>query len=313
MAYFLGIDTSNYTTSCAIFSDSDSSIVHKKRLLPVKQGQLGLRQSDAVFAHVKALPELISELFEQLPCEISAVAVSDRPCGTQDSYMPCFLPGVCTASSIASAMDIPLYRFSHQQGHLAAALYSGGAMHLLNERFIAFHVSGGTTQAVLVEPGDEILAVRQLSCSLDLKMGQAIDRLGVLLGYPFPAGKYVDELACKSEKRYKFKIKLNDGNCNISGLENKVKNMLDSGETPEDACRYCIDFCTATLQAMAEDLLKKHGALPLVFSGGVMSNSIIKDYFKQEYGAVFASPEFSSDNAAGTAILASIQEIKKGG
>ncbi|MEE0980641.1 MAG: peptidase M22, partial [Acutalibacteraceae bacterium] len=63
MAYYLGIDTSNYTTSCAVYDDVSDTVVQKKKLLPVKQGELGLRQSDAVFHHTVQLPDLIKELF----------------------------------------------------------------------------------------------------------------------------------------------------------------------------------------------------------------------------------------------------------
>lgn len=303
MPYFLGIDTSNYTTSCAIYDSDTGEVVQKKKLLPVKQGELGLRQSDAVFHHTVQLPELMTELFDGFDGKLSAVGVSVSPTCEKGSYMPCFLAGINAATAVASAQNIPLKRFSHQQGHLMAALYSSGCTELLGKPFLAFHVSGGTTQALYV---DGMLDAKLIAQSLDLKAGQAVDRVGVMLGYPFPAGKYVDELAQKSDKKYKINIKLKDGSCCLSGVENKCRKMLDDGEKPEDICRYCLDYIMTALYKMALWAKENYGDLPMVFSGGVMSNSIIKKEFTEKLGAHFAEPVFSADNAAGTAILASL-------
>lgn len=307
MPYFLGIDTSNYTTSCAIYDSDTDKIVHRKKLLPVKSGELGLRQSDAVFHHTVQLPELLTELFEGFEGEISAVGVSDAPVRAEGSYMPCFLTGVCAAQAIAAATGKPLHRFSHQQGHIMAALYSSKKRELYGKDFFAFHVSGGTTQALLVS-GE--LDARLIASSLDLKAGQAVDRVGVMLGYPFPAGKYVDELAQKSDKKYKINIKLKDGNCCLSGVENKCKAMYEKGEKAEDICRYCLDYIMTALYKMACFAKENYGELPMIFSGGVMSNSIIRAEFEKKLGASFAEPEFSADNAAGIALLAAKRTLE---
>lgn len=303
MSYYLGIDTSNYTTSCAIYDAQSGLVVQRKKLLPVKQGELGLRQSDAVFHHTVQLPELVKELFESCPVDISAVGVSDRPVCAEGSYMPCFLAGVNAAMCIASAKSIELHKFSHQQGHLMAALYSSGRTDLLGKEFLAFHVSGGTTHLLYVYGN---LKTKLIASSLDLKAGQAVDRVGVMLGFPFPAGRYVDELARKSENEYKINIKLKDGNCSLSGVENKCRKMHTDGESPEDICRFCLDYIKTALEKMMLAAQEKYGNLPVVFSGGVMSNSIIKKYFTEKYQAYFAEPEFSADNASGIAILASM-------
>lgn len=308
---YLGIDTSNYTTSCAVFGD-DGTVISKKKLLPVKQGERGLRQSDAVFHHTVQLPSLIEELFSETDyTKINAIGVSDVPMRSKGSYMPCFLTGVAIARSISALTGKPLYRFSHQQGHIMAALYSSKHEELIKEEFIAFHVSGGTTQALSVSPDEnEIFYAKPLTCSLDLKAGQAVDRAGVLMGFPFPSGKYVDEYARRSDKEYKINVKLKDGNCCLSGIENKVTAMVESGESKEHISRFVIDSILFNLDKMASYLIEKYGRLPLVFSGGVMSNTIIKKQLSEKYGAYFAEPEFSCDNAAGTAILAALKHLK---
>ena len=309
---FVGIDTSNYTTSAAIYDSENGTIVQKKKLLPVKQGELGLRQSDAVFHHTVQLPDIIEEIFRDFGGNISAVGASFRPRNAEKSYMPCFNVGAGTARSIAAVLNIPIYDFSHQSGHIAAAIYSSGEFSLFEKEFVAFHVSGGTTEAVLCHPDDEkILCEKMLVCSLDLKAGQAVDRTGVMLGLPFPAGKYVDKLAQKSKKRYKINIKLKEGCCSLSGVENKVKKMKEEMYPDEDICRFCIDYISCALEKMAEYILIKYGDHPLLFSGGVMSNSIIQNRFRKKFGAFFASPEFSCDNAAGIALLTGMK-FKKG-
>lgn len=307
---FLGIDTSNYTTSCAIY-DSDGTVIQKKKLLPVKEGELGLRQSDAVFHHTVQLPELMEQLFSEFDGDISAVGVSDAPRRQKGSYMPCFLAGVNAARGICAAGRKPLYRFSHQQGHVAAAVYSVGEPSLFEKRFLAFHVSGGTTDALLITPHkDEIIKAEMLASSLDLKAGQAVDRVGVMLGFPFPAGRFVDELAQKSEKKYKINVKLKDGNCCLSGVENQCRAMLQNGESKEDICRYCIDYIMTALSKMAEYQLSALGEMPIVFAGGVMSSKVISSSLSKKFGAFFAESQYSCDNAAGIAYLTALKALK---
>ena len=215
------------------------------------------------------------------------------------------------ATAFASAAGLPLHRFSHQQGHIAAALFSADRLDLLGERFLAFHVSGGTTEAVIVSPDEEQICRTELvASSLDLKAGQAVDRVGVALGLRFPAGKQLDELACRYDGKIKIRPVLKGCDCSLSGVENKCKKMIDDGEPPEKVAAYCIEYIRSSLDAMATALLEKYGKMPLVFSGGVMSNSIISKSLSEKYGAYFAKPEFSCDNAAGTAVLTAITEKK---
>ena len=163
MSGFLGIDTSNYTTSVAFYKDSH--ITQCKRLLPVKEGERGIRQSDAVFHHTKAYPELLTDLLMQTGSDIKAVGVSVTPTTVDGSYMPCFLVGESCARALSACLNVPLYTFSHQQGHIAAALYSSGRMDLVGERFLAFHISGGTTDLVFCEPDGKIFKVTPISSS----------------------------------------------------------------------------------------------------------------------------------------------------
>ena len=307
---FIGFDTSNYTTSVAVYENG--RIIQRKKLLEVKQGERGLRQSEAVFQHVVNLPKLVDSLAEEVEFKenIKAVAVSTRPRNIEGSYMPCFLVGENAAVCSADLCGASLYKTSHQVGHILAALYSVNKLELIEKPFIAFHVSGGTTEALLVTPDrDEIVKAELIAESTDLKAGQAVDRAGVLMGLRFPCGAELDKMACKSEREFKIKPSMQGLNCSLSGVENKVKKMLESSESHNDIAKFVISYILATLDEMSALLIEKYGELPLVFAGGVTSNSIINKKLNEKYGAYFASPEFSSDNAAGIAIYAYLKSL----
>jgi N6-L-threonylcarbamoyladenine synthase len=182
---------------------------------------------------------------------------------------------------------------------------------LLGEKFIAFHLSGGTTEALLVTPDSErIIKCEKIAGSSDLKAGQAVDRVGVMLGLPFPAGKYLEELALSSTAKFKIKPTMKGAECCLSGIENKCRKMLDSGESREDIALFCLKSIEAALCGMTDALISEYGKLPLIYAGGVMSNKIIRKTIEEKYNGIFALPEFSSDNAAGIAVLTSLAANK---
>ncbi len=194
----LGLDTSNYKTSTALFDGTHGE--NAGRLLDVPEGALGLRQSDALFAHVRRLPEIFSMLCsgENLR-DIAAVGASNQPRAVEGSYMPCFLAGESLGRVLATSLDVPFYAFSHQQGHLASAAWSAGRTELLDRPHLAWHLSGGTTELLFVEPDGAAPACRQIGGSSDLAAGQLIDRAGKMLGLAFPAGPALDRLAEEAE------------------------------------------------------------------------------------------------------------------
>lgn len=305
---YLGFDTSNYTTSAAMFDGEH--IYQAKQLLTVKKGERGLRQSDAVFQHTVNMPDILN----RLDCRsdyIKAVGVSVRPRNAEGSYMPCFLVGRSNAVSVSKFTGAALYETSHQTGHILAALYSAGRLDLVNEKFIAFHVSGGTTEALLVEPDEnELIKASVVAQSTDLKAGQAIDRAGVMMGYGFPCGKILDELSQKSLRQYKIKPSMVNGDCSLSGIENKAGAMFDSGEKYEDISKFVLSSISAAIDKMTEYVLNRYGSLPLIYAGGVMSNTLIKADITEKYNAYFAEPSFSCDNAAGVAVYAYLKDKK---
>lgn len=309
MSEYLGLDTSNYTTSAAIYDSATGEIRLKKKLLPVKEGEKGLRQSDALFHHIRQIPEVSEELLRT--GDICAIGVSTRPRNVEGSYMPCFMAGETVAQSLSAIKNIPLYRTSHQVGHILAALYSCGRLDLAlgDKHFIAFHVSGGTTDCLLCEPDhEEVIRCTEISSSLDLKAGQAVDRVGVMLGLRFPCGPELEKLALESTQRYKITPAMRDGNCSLSGVENICKKMLDDGKPSCDIALYCIKYIESAVIKMTEYALNARGGLPLIYAGGVMSNSVIKESLTKRFEANFAEPSLSSDNACGVALYAAIKD-----
>ena len=309
--FYIGIDTSNYTTSAALFEASECRFYSNvKRLLTVAEGERGLRQSDAVFAHVKNLPAVTEEAFAELcPESLAAVGVSATPRDNEGSYMPCFLTGEAAASTLANAAKKPLHRFSHQAGHVMAAVWSSGSPDLLTREFLAFHVSGGTTELLLVKPKTVGFDITLLGGTLDLNAGQCIDRVGVAMGLEFPCGPKLEELAlANTEKVEKAKLSVKGCECNLSGVENRAAKMLADGRSREYTAAFVLDFIGRTLLALTENALDG-GEMPVLYAGGVMSNSIIKKMLGSAgFDARFAEPRFSSDNAAGCALLTAAAE-----
>ena len=294
---YLGIDTSNYTTSAAVVSEDGTLVVDSRLPVKVATGGRGIRQSDAVFAHVKNLPEVMAGIGDTIS-SLSAVGVSYAPRDLEGSYMPCFLSGVASAKSIASVAGLPCLEFSHQAGHIAAAVCTAGREELLNEKFIAFHVSGGTTDLLLVDN----LKITQIGGTLDLNAGQAIDRVGVMLGLEFPCGKELEKISAPLNSVKPMSC-VKGMQCNLSGLENRAADMLKKGEAPENIAAFTLGSVLLTLDKMCENAVKEYGKLPVVFAGGVTANKYIKNALEEKYNAIFTAPDYSRDNAVGIAYL----------
>lgn len=300
----LGLDTSNYTTSAAVFDGEGGR--NQGRLLEVRPGELGLRQSDALFQHVKHLPEVVEALLgEEGLGTVQAVGASTRPRAVEGSYMPCFLAGASQGQVLSQVLGVPFYAFSHQQGHLAAAAWSAGRLDLLDRPFLAWHLSGGTTELLRVEPEEDGVAVRAeiLGGTSDISAGQLIDRTGVLLGLPFPAGKGVEKLSRQAQKREYYKVKVNGLTFSLSGMENKVRQMVQRGEEPAEIAWFAQETVCRVVQACTKAAMEQYPGLPVLCSGGVASNGRLKELLRQNCGALFAQPQFSTDNAMGTAVL----------
>jgi N6-L-threonylcarbamoyladenine synthase len=298
----LGLDTSNYTTSIAVFNGKTGQ--NEGQLLSVRAGELGLRQSEALFQHVKQLPELFDRLQQSgWLNELEAVGASTRPRAVEGSYMPCFLAGTSQGKSLAYSLGVPFFTHSHQQGHLAAAAWSAGHLEWLDRPFLAWHLSGGTTELLKVEPEQESVRAEILGGSRDISAGQLIDRTGVRLGFPFPAGKALDELYGEGQGESGFRVRLDGLEFSLSGMENKMRNLLEDGANPADVARFTIDTITDVVVRVTQEAMRRYPGLPVLCSGGVASNRQLRRAMESMCGTAFAQPQYSTDNAMGVAIL----------
>ena len=298
----LGLDTSNYTTSAAVFDGTNGKNVG--RLLEVRPGELGLRQSDALFQHVRNLPGLLEKLGrEGLLRGLEGIGSSTRPRPAEGSYMPCFLAGTSQGEGLAHTLGVPFFPFSHQEGHLAAAAWSAGRMDLLERPFLAWHLSGGTTELLRAEPEGASVRIEIIGGTSDLAAGQLIDRTGVLLGLPFPAGKALDGLYAQADTCYEPRVKLKNLTFSLSGMENQVKALAEKGEQPANIARFAIDAVSSVVLRATAEAQNRWPGLPVLCSGGVASNSRLRYMLTELCQAVFAPPQYSTDNAMGAAVL----------
>jgi len=298
----IGFDTSNYTTSIACYSGKDFR--NCSQLLPVKEGELGLRQSDAVFHHTRSLPELSGRLFFDVDIsDVQAVGVSVKPRMVEGSYMPCFSVGYSHAKLLSDALKVPLITCSHQQGHVAAAVYSAGRAELMDTPHLAWHLSGGTTELLLVEPEGYNVRCTKIGGTTDISAGQLIDRTGQLLGLPFPAGRYLDDLSGQAANTDYYRVKCQNHQFSLSGIQNKVSQYYEKTNQVNETAAYALRCICHAVANVTQDAMKAYPGLPVVFSGGVASNSMLRGMM-DEMGAVFARPEYSRDNALGVAIIA---------
>lgn len=298
----IGLDTSNYTTSIAYFDGISGE--NCSRLLPVKQGELGLRQSDAVFAHIKSLPELSGRLFSNIEAQnIYAIGVSTRPRAVDGSYMPCFMVGYSHAKLLSDFLGVPLIEVSHQQGHVAASLWSANRMDLMDKPHLAWHLSGGTTELLLVEPEGKNVRCTKIGGTTDISAGQLIDRTGQLLQLPFPSGRHLDALSKEAQSREVFKVKCSESQFSLSGVQNKVQQFHEKSGIPAETAGFALRCVAQAVYKATQQALDAHPGFEVVFSGGVASNSMLREVLKP-LNPVFAQPQFSTDNAMGVAVLA---------
>ncbi|MBR5157754.1 MAG: hypothetical protein IKW59_08315 [Clostridia bacterium] len=302
MAIYLGIDTSNYTTSVAAVDESGVILADERIILNVEQGKRGLRQSDALFLHIKNLPVLFDKIGNL--GKISAVGVSTAPRRTEGSYMPVFLAGYSCASAIAKTHEAKLLEFSHQEGHIRAGKIS--LAQDLPESFYAVHLSGGTTEILDVKSDGTRFLSEIIGGTQDISAGQLVDRLGVKLGLAFPCGKELEKLAAQSDSYLKFKLSTKECFVSFSGIEAQAMRAADNNTPPSDLARGILIAISDTLSKAFKSVLAQYGSRPILLAGGVASNQLIRDRLENEFKNLvfFSEAKYATDNAVGIALMA---------
>lgn len=304
--YFLGIDTSNYTTSLALVDEQANLIACKQQMLTVEAGERGLRQSEALFFHVKNLPNLIEELCAELPIlqnDLTAIAATTKPRPTADSYMPVFLPGEGLGRSLASILQIPYYTLSHQENHVWAGLKSGKGP--ISPRFLVLQISGGTSEMLHVELEENYsFSTRILGGTQDLHAGQFVDRVGVALDLNFPAGPELEKLAGQSTKTLVIPSYHKEGKISFAGPETAARRFIGS-EHPADISKAVLLNISRTIIKLIDWAVGKTGLNQVLVVGGVAANLIIRQMLLERLPKLelfFAEPAFSRDNSLGAAL-----------
>lgn len=217
--------------------------------------------------------------------------------------MPCFMVGYSHAVMLSSALNVPLVQVSHQQGHVAASLWSAGHLELMDQPHLAWHLSGGTTELLLVEPEGRNVRCTKIGGTSDISAGQLIDRTGQMLNLPFPSGKHLDALSREGEKQDVFRVKCQNMTFSLSGMQNKVQQYFQSGNSSADTAGFALRCVAGAVEQASRQALKAYPGLRIVFSGGVASNSLLRQWVTP-LNPIFCAPQYSTDNAMGVAVLA---------
>lgn len=307
MGVAIGLDTSCYTTSAACFS-AEGPLFDGRKLLPVEKGSRGLRQSEGLFLHTRQLPPILESLFEQVEGkDVSAVGVSMSPVHAEDSYMPVFLAGAGQARALAAALRVPLVPLDHQSGHVRAALI-GNEKLMDGEGFYAVHLSGGTSDLLLVKPHrDRAYEITLLGKADDLHAGQMVDRVGVALGCSFPSGPHLEELARQAvRKDIRIPASVRGLHCSFSGGESAARRLMERGEEKAEIAYGVYDLLSRTLYKLFTNLFAQQGARPILLCGGVSSSLLLRELVQCRcpMPLYFGESRYSSDNAMGIAALA---------
>ena len=304
----LGFDTSCYTTSIAAITLNREIILNEKIILKVKKDNKGLRQSEAVFQHVNNMGEISQVINDKLKnYNIVGVCASTKPRPVDNSYMPVFSVGYNFAKLLSSINNCPFYETTHQENHIEASLFNNDLEN--KDKFLAVHMSGGTTEILLVEKKDTNYKIEIVGGSLDVSFGQLVDRLGVSLNYKFPCGKYIDENALKCREKIKngLKTSVKAGYMNLSGIENQINKIINDYDK-EYLSKILLDTLVRSMYKSLIYICEKYELKEVVFGGGVSASKYIRKELneklkREKIKAYFTDGQFATDNGVGCAII----------
>ena len=298
----IGLDTSCYTTSLAVIDQNGAVAENRRRLLEVSLGEKGLRQSEALFQHLKNLPQLLGKDFAGV--KVTGVAAAIRPRPVADSYLPVFNAGASFGETLAQILGVPFFGTSHQEGHLRAGLIGNPP---LAEPILGWHLSGGTTELLLVKPNFPGYEITKIGGSSDLQIGQFVDRIGVLLGAVFPAGPALERLASLSHSATVLPLSTKELTFSLSGPASAAERLV--GQIADaDLARQIFNSLSKVILKISCLAADEYGIKRILLVGGVASNQLIRadlitkatqTGLKFEFGP----KELASDNAVGVGLI----------
>ena len=214
--------------------------------------------------------------------------------------------GDAQARSLAAVLGVPCFASTHQRGHIYAARVGSG---IALGDLLAVHLSGGTTEVLSLRGEDLTL----LGGTADLHAGQLVDRAGVAMGLPFPAGPYLEELARRGRSAAKLPVSMEKDRLavHLSGAETQVQRWIRAEAMPrEDIAREIYDFLARTVSRLVLGAAEKTGIAQTLIAGGVASSALFRELLTSRVGkqdpslrVCFGRPEYSGDNAVGAALI----------
>ena len=319
--YILGIESSCDETSAAVIEIDESK---RKILSNIVASQIdihrlygGVVPEIASRAHIEAISSITYEALEKAGLKISdigAIAVTAFP-----GLIGALLVGVNFAKSLAFSRNIPLVAVNHVKAHVAAA-------YLENEKleppFLSLVVSGGHTSIYNVS---NYTHFEEIGATRDDAAGEAFDKIGRVIGLPYPGGAAMDKLAYEGDAKsitLPSPALLGDNlDFSFSGIKTAALNYINS-ETqkgnkinePDVAASYTKKIVEAIVKK-TEMALEKNDAKTLVMAGGVAANSHIRSALTdlcKKRGVEFITPSLKlcGDNAAMVAAAGYFEFIK---
>lgn len=313
----LGVETSCDETSVAIVKDGKqvlANVVFSQIAIHEEFG--GVVPEVASRHHVGKLTFVFEQALQQAQLnasDIDLVAVTSEP-----GLIGSLLVGIISAESFALANNIPIIYVNHLTGHIYANYLESDFYFPI----IALVVSGGHTELVLMRDHYDF---EILGKTMDDAVGEAYDKVGRVMGLPYPGGKYVDQLALQGTFRYQLPLVYLDKdsyNFSFSGLKSAVINLINQSKMKNEELN--LADLAASFQTVATTVLvdktiqaaQEYNAKHIIVAGGVAANrglrNLMKEKVSQLPGVVLTFPsfEYCTDNAAMIAVSGYFKYLK---
>ena len=285
----LGIEGTAYKLGVGIVTDKGEILANVSRVFSPKEG--GLKPREAAQYYAENISSLIRESLEKANLsarDIDIVSFSQGP-----GMGPCLRVVATAARSLSLGLGIPIVGVNHGVAHIEI----GRLITKLEDPLVLF-VSGGNTQVITFQDR----RYRVIGETMDMALGNCIDRLGRELGLEFPWALSVQELAKRGEKFIELPYIVKGMELSFSGLLTSALEKIGKVR-PEDLCYSFLETSFAMLTEVAERGLTLTGKEELLLCGGVGALDRLKEMLKEmvsEHGAKLGvtPPEYSVDNGA---------------
>ena len=301
------VETSCDETSVCIMDSNKTILSHIVYSQEIHKNHGGVVPELASRAHLEILQKITKQAFMESKIKLMDIDVYAATCGP--GLIGALLVGSTFTKSLATGTQKPFIPINHLEGHLFSTTYNNK----ISFPHLSLLITGGHTQIYLINSKKEI---RLLGESIDDAVGEAFDKVGKLLGLPYPAGKEIETRAKKGDENY-FKlpkplINNNNFNFSFSGLKTSVnliikKNTINNSFINNMSASFqkCVsDILFAKLENTINKLIKDKINLSSVsVVGGVANNNYLKSNFltlasKYNFKLTIPPKEMLSDNAA---------------